>query len=55
MVRFKWIPGTRKYEVGERCAQLIVRPIIETEIEEKMGEFEKTARGDGGYGSTGEK
>lgn len=39
---------------GERIAQLIIQPYIAAEFEEAE-ELTKTGRGDGGFGSTGEK
>lgn len=38
---------------GERIAQLVVTPIVTPDIEE-ADELDDTARGDGGFGSTGE-
>lgn len=52
VVRFKWIPGTAKYAVGDRVAQLVIRPIIEVEIEE-VEELAQTARAAGAFGSSG--
>jgi dUTP pyrophosphatase len=39
---------------GERIAQLVVTPIITPEIEE-AGSLDDTARGEGGFGSTGSR
>ena len=41
-----------KIEAGERIAQLIVMPFVPIEFEE-VDELDETARGDGGFGSTG--
>lgn len=51
-VRFKWIKGTKRYEVGDRIAQLIVLPYPEVEMLE-VEELEDSVRGEGGFGSTG--
>jgi len=51
-LRFKWVPGSKKYEVGERIAQLIVLPLPEVEIEE-VTELEETVRAEKGFGSSG--
>ena len=40
------------YEVGDRIVQLVIVPIPEVEYVE-VGELSETARGAGGYGSTG--
>lgn len=53
-MRFKWIKDTNSYEVGERISQLIVIPIPKVELVES-DELSDTARGTGGYGSTGLK
>lgn len=49
--RFKWVPGTKKYEVGDRIAQIILLPYPKIEWEE-VNELKATERGDGGFGST---
>lgn len=49
--RFKWIPGTKKYEVGERIGQLVIMKTEEIEFTE-VEELSTTGR-TGGYGSTG--
>lgn len=51
MVRFKAIPDTKVYEVGERVAQLIVMPYPKVEFE-LVEELSETDRGSGGFGST---
>lgn len=51
-VRFKWIPKTKMYEVGDRICQLVVLPYPHIEIED-AAELSVTNRGEGGYGSTG--
>jgi dUTP pyrophosphatase len=52
--RFKYIKDTKKYEIGERCCQLIILsvPSIEVEI---VKELSSTERQEGGFGSTGQK
>lgn len=52
IVRFKWIPKTAKYKIGEKIAQLVILPLPEVEVEE-VEELEETERGIGGFGSTG--
>lgn len=49
--RFKHIPNTKKYNLGDRIGQLIIipRPKLEFEIAEDLAESD---RGDGGFGST---
>lgn len=44
--------GAKPYAVGERCAQLIVMPFPKMRIIE-ADELSATARGTGGFGSTG--
>ncbi len=39
-------------EVGERIAQLVIVPIIQAAFE-IVDDFEQTARGSGGFGSSG--
>lgn len=51
-VRFKWIPGTAKYNVGDKVAQLVVLPLPEVELEQ-VEQLEDTERAAGGFGSTG--
>lgn len=51
-VRFKWIKGTKKYEIGDRIAQLIVLPYPEVEFIE-VEELEQSVRGEGQFGSSG--
>lgn len=50
--RFKAIPSTSIYEVGERVAQLIIMPYPKIEFEE-VNELTDSIRGEGGYGSSG--
>jgi dUTP pyrophosphatase len=50
--RFKAIPQTTIYNVGERIAQIIIVPYPQIELEEVL-ELSSTERGEGGYGSTG--
>ncbi len=40
------------FKVGDRVAQMVLRPIIESELED-VSELSETTRGDGGFGSTG--
>lgn len=49
--RFRWIPDTKKYNVGDRIAQIILLPYPKIEWEE-VNELKATERGDGGFGST---
>lgn len=44
--------GAKPYAVGDRCAQLIVLPYPQVQTEE-ADELSETARGIGGFGSTG--
>jgi len=50
--RFKWIPETKQYEIGERIAQLIIMPCptVEWNIVDELSE---TNRMDGAFGSSG--
>jgi len=41
-----------RVETGMRVAQMVVAPVLHVEIEEVV-ELSKTARGEGGFGSTG--
>ena len=52
--RFKQIPNTKQYEIGDRVAQLIIIPYPQIEFEE-VNELSDTVRSTGGYGSTGLK
>ena len=49
--RFKAIPDTKKYEVGDRVAQLIIMPIVDIIFDEVV-ELTETDRGSEGFGST---
>ncbi len=51
-LRFKYIPNTKIYEIGERVAQLIIVPYPKVEFELKQN-LDTTSRGEGGFGSTG--
>lgn len=44
--------GEFPYKVGERCGQMYLRPVIPMELV-KVDELSDTARGEGGFGSTG--
>ena len=49
-----WNRGQADYtiEIGERIAQMIIVPVVQTEFE-IVEEFHETARGAGGFGHTG--
>ena len=50
-VRFKWIPNTSQYEIGDRVAQFLV--IERTPmVMEVVDELSETVRGEGGFGSS---
>ena len=51
-VRFKYIPKTLIYDVGDRVAQLIIMKYPEVSFTE-VTELSDTVRGAGGFGSTG--
>jgi dUTP pyrophosphatase len=51
-LRFKYINGTKSYEVGDKIAQLIILPYPTIEFEE-VEELSDSERGEGGFGSTG--
>jgi dUTP pyrophosphatase len=51
-IRFKWVPGTKRYNIGDKIAQLIVLPLPQVELEE-VNELQQTDRGSDGFGSTG--
>ena len=51
-----WIGEGKSYKVksGERIAQLVIAPIPDVQFSEvDVGELGDTARGEGGFGSTG--
>jgi dUTP pyrophosphatase len=50
--RFKYIPGTDMYKIGDRVAQLVVIKTESLEFEE-TDELSETSRGAGGFGSSG--
>lgn len=50
--RFKAIPNTSIYSVGDRVAQLIIQPMVKVQFE-LVEELSDTNRGDLGFGSTG--
>lgn len=53
IAKFKPIfQGGRAYEIGERCCQLVIVPIVTPTFVE-VETLSETERGDGGYGSTG--
>ena len=43
---------SKKYDVGDRGAQIIIMPVPSVEFEE-VGQLSSTERGEGGFGSTG--
>jgi dUTP pyrophosphatase len=49
--RFKWVKNTKKYDVGDRVAQLIIIPYPQVEFQEVV-DLSETERGEGGFGST---
>jgi len=51
--RFKWIPETKAYSVGDRCCQMMIIPVDKVEFEEFEGDWEETERNEGGFGSSG--
>lgn len=50
--RFKWIPETKMYEVGDKIAQLVILPYPQIEFKE-VNELSKTERNDMAFGSSG--
>lgn len=53
MAKFSYVHmHNKKYDVGDRIAQIIILPYPTIEFEE-VEELSKTERGDGGYGSSG--
>jgi dUTP pyrophosphatase len=50
--RFRMLPGVGRYRKGERVAQFMVLPYPHVELEETL-ELSSSARGTGGFGSTG--
>lgn len=50
--RFKAIPNTTIYNVGDRIAQLIIMPVPQIEFEEVI-DLSETERNDSGFGSSG--
>jgi dUTP pyrophosphatase len=51
-IRFKAIPNSNIYEIGDRVAQIIIKPYPKIEFEE-VEELSNTQREEGGFGSTG--
>jgi dUTP pyrophosphatase len=49
-----WNRGSRPYTIapGDRIAQMVVVPVVQVQLE-IVAEFEASARGAGGFGSTG--
>jgi len=52
LLRFKAIPDTTIYEIGDRIAQLIILPYPKIHFKE-VDDLSETDRGDKGFGSTG--
>lgn len=52
LFRFKWIPGSKAYEVGEKIGQIVFVQIPEIDML-VVDELSSTSRGDGGFGSSG--
>lgn len=50
--RFKYVPDTEKYNVGDRVAQLIIKKLEDVDIE-LLEELSTSERGEGGFGSSG--
>lgn len=50
--RFKWIPNTFQYEIGDRVAQFIVME-RDPMVMEVVDNLTETVRGEGGFGSSG--
>lgn len=46
------VSGASSYDVGDRCAQIIIMPYPQVEFEE-VEELSETERGSGGFGSSG--
>ena len=51
-LRFKWVKGSKMYEVGERVGQIMIKPYPVIEWEE-VQKLEQTNRNEGGFGSSG--
>jgi dUTP pyrophosphatase len=51
-----WNRGDHPYTIqpGERIAQMVVVPVVPVELE-VVGQFEESARGAGGFGSSGRR
>lgn len=49
--RFKYIPGTKYYDVGDRVCQMMIIPTMQLTFEE-VEELSDSDRGLGGFGST---
>ncbi|MCK5478227.1 MAG: dUTP diphosphatase, partial [Methylococcales bacterium] len=49
-----WNRGNTDFtiKIGERIAQMVFVPIVQVEFEQ-VNEFDKSNRGDGGFGHTG--
>lgn len=52
-LRFKYVAGTTKYEVGDRVAQLVILPYPQVKLIES-DTLSDSERQDGGFGSTGQ-
>ena len=51
--RFKAVPNTTIYNIGERIAQLVILPVVQTSLVE-VKNLTKTERNDKGFGSSNE-
>lgn len=51
-LRFKYVPNTEMYKVGDKVGQLVVKKLEDVEIE-MVEELAARQRGAGGFGSTG--
>lgn len=51
--RFKYIPSTKKYKVGERICQLVILPTPTVELTQ-VDDLDSTERDTGSFGSTGQ-
>ena len=50
--RFKYIPNSKKYDVGDRIGQIVIMPYPKIELKE-VEELTITKRNNKGFGSTG--
>lgn len=52
LFRFKHVPDTKEYEIGDKIGQLIIMPYPKVTLVESE-ELSNSDRGEGGFGSTG--